>query len=197
MRFELDNDDSLVSPLVRYLEDHIRSLRLCDEPEPVRIGVGWHESLTNAMHHGNVELDSDLRQEDKSLQHEIIEPRQLIWTYRDRKVHGVASISDVHLRFVIRDEGPGFNHKKVLDPTADENLDPIDGRGLLLIRSFMDEVDYNERGNEITLRKYTTAGRKLLIKMAEKSLADTVLKFENSSEVILLDRTPAEIRETD
>jgi CheY-like chemotaxis protein len=63
LRFELTNDSSLVSPLVRYLEDHIGSLRLCDEQELVRIGVALHESLSNAINHGNLEFASDLRQE--------------------------------------------------------------------------------------------------------------------------------------
>ncbi len=191
LRFEIDNDDSLVSPLVRYLEDHIGSLRLCGEQELVRIGVGLHESLLNAIHHGNLELDSELRQEDESIYHEMKEARKLIWPYSDRKVHVFASLNVDRLRFVIRDEGPGFNHKKVLDPTAEENLERIGGRGLLLIRSFMDEVSYNDRGNEITLMKYTTAGRKLLAKMVEKSLAATVPEFEISPDVILLDEEPA------
>ena len=169
LRFEFDNEDSLVSPLVRYLEDHIGSLRLCGEPELVRIGVGLHESLTNAMHHGNLEFDSELRQEDESLYHEMREARKLIWPYCDRKVHVFASLNIERLRFVIRDEGPGFNHKKMFDPTAAENLERIGGRGLLLIRSFMDEVSYNDRGNEIALLKYTTAGRKLLAKLIENT----------------------------
>ena len=70
------------------------------------------------------------------------------------------------VRFVIRDEGPGFNHEQVVDPTQEENLERIGGRGLLLIRNFMDEVSYNQRGNEISLVKYTSAGRKLLVQLA-------------------------------
>ncbi len=83
------------------------------------------------------------------------------------------------MRFVIRDEGPGFDHRKVSDPTQAENLDRVSGRGLLLIHSFMDEVSYNDRGNEITLVKYTSAGRRLLAELTDptwhssaKELAD-------------------------
>ena len=166
LRFELDNDGSLIGPLVRYLEDHIGSLRLCDETELVRIGVALHEALTNAVNHGNLELDSELRQEDEHLYYDMGEARKLIWPYCDRRVHVFASLGSECVRFVIHDEGPGFNHRKVLDPTREENLERIGGRGLLLIRSFMDEVSYNARGNEITLIKYTSAGRKLLFQLS-------------------------------
>ncbi|MFM9964095.1 MAG: response regulator [Planctomycetaceae bacterium] len=192
LRFELENDSSLVAPLVRYLEDHIGSLRLCDERELVRIGVALHESLSNAINHGNLELDSELRQEEESLYYELAEARKVMWPYCDRKVQFMASLNGDRVKFVIRDEGPGFNHKKVLDPTAAENIERIGGRGLLLIRSFMDEVTYNDRGNQITLLKYTTAGRKLLAKMPETTLADSQLEIRLSGGVaVALDEEPA------
>ncbi len=56
-------------------------------------------------------------------------------------------------RFVIRDEGPGFDPAQVSDPTYRSNLDKPYGRGLFLIRAFMDEVLFNDKGNEITLIK--------------------------------------------
>ena len=182
---------------MRYLEDHIGSLRLCEEPELVRLGVGLHESLSNAIHHGNLELDSELRQEDESIYYELAEARKLIWPYCDRKVHVYTSLNVERVKFVIRDEGPGFNHQKVLDPTEAENLERIGGRGLLLIRSFMDEVSYNDRGNEITLLKYTTAGRRLLAKLTEKTPETSSDEdFEVSGEVILFDDEPAENLQT-
>lgn len=191
LRFELDNDSSLVAPLVRYLEDHIGSLRLCDERELVRIGVALHESLSNAINHGNLELDSELRQEEESIYYELAEARKVMWPYCDRKVQFLASLNGERVKFVIRDEGPGFNHKKVLDPTEAENIERIGGRGLLLIRSFMDEVTYNDRGNQITLLKYTTAGRKLLARMTETTLADSKLEIRLSGGVRVLDEEPA------
>ncbi len=192
LRFEINNDSSLISPLVRYLEDHIGSLRLCDEHELVRIGVALHESLTNAINHGNLELDSELRQEDESIYYGLAEARKVMWPYCDRKVHIYSSLNGERIKFVIRDEGPGFNHQKVLDPTAEENCDRIGGRGLLLIRSFMDDVRYNTRGNEITLLKFTSAGRKLLADLETSRLETPQREFEASPKVIVLDEEPAE-----
>jgi len=56
-------------------------------------------------------------------------------------------------RFVIRDQGPGFDPTSLPDPTAPENLEKVSGRGLLLMRTFMDEVHFNEVGNEVVLIK--------------------------------------------
>lgn len=195
LHFELNNDCSLIGPLVRYLEDHIGSLRLCDEHELVRIGVALHESLSNAINHGNLELNSDLRQEDEGIYYEMAETRKLMWPYCDRKVQVFASLNAERIKFVIRDQGHGFNYRKVLDPTAEENIERIGGRGLLLIRSFMDEVSHNRRGNEITLVKYTSDGRELLAKLAQSNPQATDDEFEVSPEVILLDEEPAECLE--
>ncbi len=51
----------------------------------------------------------------------------------------------------ISDPGPGFNPESVPDPTTDERLDLPTGRGILIMRAFMTEVSYNERGNTVTL----------------------------------------------
>jgi len=53
----------------------------------------------------------------------------------------------------VRDEGPGFDPASLPDPTDPANLDRPCGRGMLLMRTFMDNVIYNDRGNEVTLFK--------------------------------------------
>ena len=57
------------------------------------------------------------------------------------------------IRVTIEDEGPGFNPEDVPDPTDFENLDKPSGRGIVLMRAFMDEVLYNDRGNQLTFCK--------------------------------------------
>ena len=56
-------------------------------------------------------------------------------------------------RFEIRDEGPGFDPASIPNPTDPEYLERPSGRGMLLMRSFMDELTYNEAGNHVTLVK--------------------------------------------
>jgi serine/threonine-protein kinase RsbW len=57
------------------------------------------------------------------------------------------------VRIEIEDEGTGFKLEEVPDPTADENLERPCGRGIMLMRSFMSLIEYNERGNRVILEK--------------------------------------------
>ncbi|MBI1246747.1 ATP-binding protein [bacterium] len=53
----------------------------------------------------------------------------------------------------ITDEGPGFDPHAVPDPTLDENLDVPSGRGVMLIKAYMTEVEYNAKGNSVRMVK--------------------------------------------
>ena len=55
--------------------------------------------------------------------------------------------------FVIEDDGPGFDPGSLPDPLDLSNLEKPSGRGLMLIRTFMDDVTFNERGNQIRMVK--------------------------------------------
>ena len=54
----------------------------------------------------------------------------------------------------IEDEGAGFNHKDLPDPTHEDNIIKGSGRGVYLVLHLMDEVKFNDRGNRVTLTKY-------------------------------------------
>lgn len=53
----------------------------------------------------------------------------------------------------VRDEGPGFNPEAVPDPTSPDRLSLPNGRGILLMRAYMDGVEYRENGREICFLK--------------------------------------------
>lgn len=53
----------------------------------------------------------------------------------------------------IRDEGTGFDPEHIPDPTAPERLPLPNGRGIMLMRAYLDQVTYNEQGNEVQLVK--------------------------------------------
>ena len=99
-------------------------------PEEDKFGVhlSVEEALMNAIKHGN--------QRD---------PEKL--------VHVEFYLSPELLRVVVTDEGEGFNPEEVPDPTLDENLELPSGRGLMLMRTFMSFVEYNEKGNQVRMEK--------------------------------------------
>lgn len=151
-QFSLDNDAGLIPLLVAHVQQYLATVQHCDTNELLRVSVALHEALRNAMHHGNLELDSQLRRESPESYYQLGEQRRTAEPYRHRRVHITAAESRSEARYVIRDEGPGFDPAALeYDPTDAENLELPSGRGLLLMRMFMHEVQYNSRGNEITL----------------------------------------------
>jgi CheY-like chemotaxis protein len=155
--FVLHNEPSQVAPVLGLLEQVASLLHPGDPIERIRIGIALNEALLNAMQHGNLELSSDLRQDDERIFRELGEQRRQQLPYRQRRVRVRATLSCNEAVYVVEDEGPGFDPATVPDPTDAANLERIGGRGLMLIRTFMDEVEHNERGNRIILRKRYSA----------------------------------------
>ena len=130
----------------------------CSRSGCLRLGVAIEEALLNAYYHGNLEISSKLREEDHRLYHEAAEARVRQAPYRDRKIYVSVKITPTQAIYCIRDEGPGFDPASLPDPTDPANLDRPCGRGMLLMRTFMDNVIYNDRGNEVTLFKQRDGG---------------------------------------
>jgi hypothetical protein len=151
--FSLENDPQLIGPLVDLLLQKLAGMGVGNETVRLQVGVALQEALSNALYHGNLELSSDLRQDDERRFYALARERRSLDPYRERRVHVHATVDRDSATFVIRDEGPGFDVSQLDRPIDPEDLMRIGGRGLLLIRTFMDEVSYNSTGNEITLVK--------------------------------------------
>ena len=158
--FVLDNDSALVFPLVDHCQRLVTKMKLCDETGRIRVGIALEEALLNALYHGNLELSADELRDARSAMvasgktnGNMVDDRRRQAPYCDRRIHFQVSVSSDEAQFVIRDEGPGFNPASVPDPTDPANLERESGRGLLLMRSFMDDVTYSSSGNQVTLVK--------------------------------------------
>ena len=154
--FVLGVDNGVHEPLVGYLQAQLSTWRLCTGGDLIRVGTALHEAFVNAIEHGNLELNSDLRNDPDGAYQQLATERRSILPYRDRTVHVWAKLSGDEATITLRDEGPGFDPRSLPDPTDPENIGKISGRGLLLIRTFMDDVRFNDSGNEITLVKRRT-----------------------------------------
>jgi CheY-like chemotaxis protein/anti-sigma regulatory factor (Ser/Thr protein kinase) len=153
LQFVLDNDRFLIASLVAHLRNYLVRLGLCNETAMTRVCIALEEALLNAIFHGNLELSSDLRQDGEEAYYRLVEERRGIAPFRDRQVFCTARLSRAEVSVTIRDEGRGFDPSTLPDPTDPANLGRVGGRGLLLIRTFMDSVTHNQAGNEITLVK--------------------------------------------
>jgi CheY-like chemotaxis protein len=156
--FVLETDSSLVPSVVNYVQQAMTRMRFCDDTDCLRVGVALEEALLNSYYHGNLEISSELRESDHNAYYQLSKKRSQESPYCDRKIYMESLLTPEECRFVIRDEGPGFNPALLPDATDPANLERPCGRGLLLIRTFMDEVHYNERGNEVILIKRRRPG---------------------------------------
>lgn len=148
--FRLENDTALIPPLVELFQ---RQLMGWDESERLRLGVAVDEALVNAMYHGNLEVSSELREIDDRQFYQLVHERARTTPYAERRVDVFVEVSQAHAEVRIKDEGPGYDPGQIPDPTDPDNLEKVSGRGLLLIRTFMDEVEVNDEGNQIVMRK--------------------------------------------
>lgn len=155
--FTLENDLELISSLVSYLTRILRDSGAFDETDCHGITTALDEALTNAYYHGNLEVRSEIREHDARAYRALAERRRVRAPYRDRRIRVRADISAETACFVIADDGRGFDVREVPDPTAPENLARPSGRGIFLMRTFLDDVRYNDAGNEVTLVKRRAA----------------------------------------
>jgi anti-sigma regulatory factor (Ser/Thr protein kinase) len=151
--FVLHNDPELLQLLVSHLLTVLRCLPLGDETERLRVGIALEEALANAYYHGNLELAGDGSTRDRKRYEELARQRSLESPYRERRIHVRARISRSEAVFVIRDEGPGFDTARLQPLSGLTESEQGYGRGILLMRTIMDEVTYNPTGTEVTLVK--------------------------------------------
>lgn len=152
-QFLLPNELSEVLALPAHLQRIAESAGWDIEGESVRVCVALEEALLNALFHGNLEIDSAMKEQDHAAFYTLADERKILPPYCDRRIHVAVSFGPEEARYVIRDEGAGFDLSVLPDPTDPANLDRPSGRGLLLMSTFMDEVQHNATGNEVTLVK--------------------------------------------
>lgn len=147
-----------VNPVTFRLIEVMEAVGLCDESNRFNIALGLIEIVTNAVEHGNLGLTSEekraLKAEGDQVYLDEVNRRSKDPAYKDLKVSIRASITPERAEVVVSDQGAGFDYQDLPDPTDPENLFLPSGRGILLARTFLDEVRYSGAGNEVTLIKY-------------------------------------------
>ncbi len=95
------------------------------------VNMAVRESVANAVKHGN-KLDES------------------------KPVEVSLTCSGEWFEITVRDHGPGFSHEDIPDPTEPENLLKASGRGIVFMRTFMDEVEWSNHpsgGMMVKMRK--------------------------------------------
>ena len=153
--FELafPNDPPLIEILIGNIREYLQAMKIVEPTDAIRVSVALEEALLNGIYHGNLEVESSLKESGSDAFHRLVEERRLLKPYSDRKLRIAVRLRPEEARFSIRDEGRGFDPTGLPDPTDPENLLKASGRGLLLIRTFMDEVIHEDGGRTIIMVK--------------------------------------------
>jgi serine/threonine-protein kinase RsbW len=133
LRSTLPSDVYIISPFIDQLVSFISRCRKVDGGS-FEIELALREALVNAIVHGN---QSD--------------PRKRVYVNCRCTTDGEVSIT-------VEDEGNGFEHDSVPDPTSHGNRLRTHGRGIYLIRTLMDEVHFEQGGSVVHMRKRANAG---------------------------------------
>ena len=156
--FSLENDPALIDPLLKLVEQMVAGMGLCEFTGRLQIGVALKEALLNALFHGNLEISHEdtaqvqdilIKENDVS----PVERRRNEIPYCDRRIRVEILLSSQEARITIRDDGSGFDVSAIPDTTEAGTLESDEGRGLALMRSFTDELNFNDVGNEVTMVK--------------------------------------------
>jgi serine/threonine-protein kinase RsbW len=127
MPSEVQAISSLVDRLIRLIAES-----RCVSGDELSVEIALREALNNAVLHGN-----------------RLDPAKLVHVYcRCELSRG--------LFVVVKDQGRGFDPDAIPNPLATENLGAENGRGILLMRSQMDEVSFECEGSEVHMRKRRT-----------------------------------------
>lgn len=119
------------------------------------ISIALMEAVENAIKHGNENNE-------------------------EKKVTIMFNAKKGKLKFIIKDEGEGFNYKNIKDPTDITNdTSGEEGRGIYMIKALADEVSFNEEGNAITL-KFALKG---IDELKAKERGDKLKKYSSKSSI--------------
>ncbi len=158
LEFVLENDPSLIEPLVHLVQEDIRGVGFKNGATRLQLAIALEHALLNAMYRGNLEVtatDMEVARESQVLGRDTdpVQQRRAEPPYCDRRLYVNISIAANEIRFVVKDDGPGFDVEKLANPSPETVAQSGRGRGILLMRTFMDDVCYNDAGNEVTLVK--------------------------------------------
>jgi DNA-binding response OmpR family regulator len=144
--------------LAKELTNFLYKMRFDDQNEIKQYELVFTETLINAMEHGNLELSSMTKSNDvlKIAEFEKLREERLNDpNYSKRNITVSLECSSDLFNFSVKDEGPGFEWHKFLSNThkiQNVNVNSY-GRGFNIIQHIIDEVHFNEKGNQITLIK--------------------------------------------
>ena len=155
---ELPTDFDFLNKVINYVFSHLKARWQVGSENLHDVKVCLYEALYNAFEHGSLGISEDEKSRyleiGQQAYRDFLAQRVLDPHYRGRIITVRVSIDMERLKVSIKDQGNGFDAPQRASNFFDsEELFKSSGRGLLLITSLMDEVSFNDSGNEISMSK--------------------------------------------
>jgi anti-sigma regulatory factor (Ser/Thr protein kinase) len=151
--YKLDNNLIEAHCYANLLCNYLYNANKIDVRGKMRINVALTEMLINAIEHGNCGITYDEKGawlDAGNTMGGLIARKCLDDAIRARRVVFEYTITPSKTTFTIADEGEGFDWRGLRDPSKQENVQELHGRGIKLTRKYTRNLTYNDRGNEAT-----------------------------------------------
>jgi anti-sigma regulatory factor (Ser/Thr protein kinase) len=170
-----------IEAAVDYLKHKAVLAGACQDSRTAKLTIALHEALSNAIIHGNYGLSSELRERDDNSFAQALAERMADPALAAREVEVLIDYDGTRCSWRITDEGHGFDVDRAMARAAADEPDTTlaSGRGILMMRAFMDEVRYELGGRRLILTLLRASG-------LEKRRSDR-LTFEQPLRIVPVD----------
>jgi len=144
--------------LIPQIVDRLLLETVCnlDNNDRINAELGLVELITNAFEHGNLEISLKVKTKalEANLLEELYKKQMAKPELGNREVVVDFTKDKTGCEWVITDDGNGFDWQNLPDPTSDENILELNGRGIFISGFLFDEIEYTGKGNSVRVKKY-------------------------------------------
>lgn len=152
-RIVISNEFNNLQSIIRQMT--INLPKICKNPKKIELAL--YEIIVNAIEHGNLSISGE--EKKASIQnnsyYDLLKERKNDPRYKDRKIMIETFLTSELVKYVIQDEGKGFDWNVLLN--SHETMDILNehGRGILMVKNIFNNFEYNAKGNIVKLIKYS------------------------------------------
>ena len=150
----LENKLEDITPVIENICYEVKKYIKSDEID--LFAAALYEVIMNAIEHGNLNILYEMKKEwlKKNIYHKKL--NELLKTDKAKKTHVeiALNVEENLITINVKDQGLGFKPKQEMKKISNEGFARENGRGMMMIKSYFDEVKYNKKGNSVTLTKY-------------------------------------------
>ncbi len=151
--YQIHNDTIEANCYANMLCNFLYNTNKIDASGKMQISIAITEMLINGIEHGNCGVtyaEKSAWLEDGKMMRDLLVKKCEEPAVRAKRVLFEYTITPTKSRFLVADEGPGFDWRSLRDPAKSENVYALHGRGIKMTRKYTKNLTYNEKGNEVT-----------------------------------------------